>query len=107
MKSSWETIVDGIENSEVFTTSACLGMNSLSKEKADIFVEILKLPARIADVMEEASNKVLAQKVPTDLCIYRFYEIVVVHGETLKELIHESGGDGIVRAIDQECWMTE
>ena len=38
--------------------------------------------------------------VPTDPTIYRFYEIVQVYGTTLKALIHEEFGDGIMSAID-------
>jgi cyanate lyase len=32
--------------------------------------------------------------------MYRFHEINLVYGETLKELIHERFGDGIMSAID-------
>jgi len=32
--------------------------------------------------------------------IYRWYEIVNVYGTTIKELIHEEFGDGIMSAID-------
>ena len=32
--------------------------------------------------------------------IYRFYELVTVYGTTLKELIAEAFGDGIMSAID-------
>ncbi len=32
--------------------------------------------------------------------IYRWYEIVSVYGTTIKELIHEEFGDGIMSAID-------
>lgn len=38
--------------------------------------------------------------VPTDPLIYRFYEAVNVYGDTMKELIHEKFGDGIMSAID-------
>lgn len=100
MKLSWESISKTIGMSEVFTTSACLGMNSLPKDKADKLVALLELPEAVADVLAECPNKVFSQTVPTDPCIYRFYEIVGVYGETLKELIHEKGGDGIMSAID-------
>lgn len=100
LKLSWEAISEAIEMSEVFTTSACLGMNSMPKEKADIIVTLLDLPEEVAIVMAECPNKIFPQAVPTDPCIYRFYEIVGVYGETLKELIHEKGGDGIMSAID-------
>ena len=38
--------------------------------------------------------------VPTDPLIYRWYEIVNVFGPTIKELISEEFGDGIMSAID-------
>ena len=99
-KLSWESIAETIGMSEVFTTSACLGMNSLPMEKAEKIVELLELPSEVAEVLAECPNKVFPQTVPTDPCIYRFYEIVGVYGQTLKELIHEKGGDGIMSAID-------
>ncbi len=96
----WSEIASAIGMSEVFTTSACLGMNSLPREKADVLVKTLGLPQEAAVVLAEYPNKVFPQTVPTDPLIYRFYEIVGVYGETLKELIHEKGGDGIMSAID-------
>lgn len=101
-KLSWESISTTIGMSEVFTTSACLGMNSFPADKAEALVELLELPASCIDVLTECPNKVFPQTVPTDPCIYRFYEIVGVYGQTLKELIHEKGGDGIMSAIDFE-----
>ena len=38
--------------------------------------------------------------MPTDPLIYRWYELVNVYGTTIKELIHEEFGDGIMSAID-------
>jgi len=32
--------------------------------------------------------------------LYRFHEINLVYGHTIKELIHEQFGDGIMSAID-------
>ena len=34
--------------------------------------------------------------VPTDPTIYRFYGVLQVYGPTIKELIHEEFGDGIL-----------
>ncbi len=42
----------------------------------------------------------LPTAVPTDPLIHRFYELVNVYGTTIKELIHEEFGDGIMSAID-------
>ena len=38
--------------------------------------------------------------VPVDPTIYRFYELIQVYGPTIKALIHEEFGDGIMSAID-------
>ena len=38
--------------------------------------------------------------LPTDPLTYRFYELISVYGSTIKELIHEEFGDGIMSAID-------
>lgn len=97
---TWAGIANEIGMSEVFTTSACLGMNTLPRDKADKLVAYLGLPQETAVVLAEYPTKIFNQSVPTDPCIYRFYEIVGVYGETLKELIQEKGGDGIMSAID-------
>ena len=97
---SWADLAKAAGLSEVFTTSACLGMNAFPIENAKKVVECLGLPAEAADVLAEYPTKIFDQTVPTDPCIYRFYEIVGVYGPTLKELIQEKGGDGIMSAID-------
>ncbi|MGD1880281.1 MAG: cyanase [Kiloniellaceae bacterium] len=102
---TWEGIAESIGMSPVFTTSACLGMNSLPRDKADMLVKTLALPQEAAVVLAEFPTKVFSQMVPTDPCIYRLYEIVGVYGETIKELIQEKGGDGIMSAIDFELYV--
>jgi cyanate lyase len=97
---TWAEIAGMAGLDEVFVTSACLGMNSLPREAADRVAGGLGLPQEAAVVLAECPKKVFDQAVPTDPCIYRFYEIVGVYGETLKELIQEKGGDGIMSAID-------
>lgn len=99
---NWAELAAAIGMSEVFTTSACLGMNSLPRDKADALVSVLGLPQEAAVVLAEFPTKVFSQQVPTDPCVYRFYEIIGVYGDTLKELIQEKGGDGIMSAIDFE-----
>lgn len=42
----------------------------------------------------------LAQGIPTDPFLYRFYEILQVYGLPLKAVIQEKFGDGIMSAID-------
>ena len=96
----WETIADKVGLAPVFLTSACLGMNSLKPEFADKVCDVLGLPAEISTALQQFPHKRWDQAIPTDPVIYRWYEIVGVYGETIKELIHEKFGDGIMSAID-------
>ena len=97
---TWEGIAEKIDMSPVWTHSACMGMQAFPKEKADALVTALGLPQESAQVLEESPTKIWEQTVPTDPCIYRLYEIVGVYGPTIKALIHEKFGDGIMSAID-------
>ncbi|SFD72367.1 cyanase [Roseivivax sediminis] len=97
---TWEGIAEKIDMSPVWTHSACMGMQAFPKDKADALVTALGLPQESAQVLEESPTKIWEQTVPTDPCIYRLYEIVGVYGPTIKALIHEKFGDGIMSAID-------
>ncbi len=96
----WSQVAEAAGLSEVFTTSACLGMNSLLPDAAKKVVELLELPAEAAVVLSEFPTKDFPRVVPTDPCIYRWYEITGVFGEAFKELVQEKAGDGIMSAID-------
>ena len=97
---SWKSIGEGIGLSPEFTCSACLGMNSMSQEKAEALCETLGLGGEVSTALQEFPHKSWDKVVPTDPVIYRWYEIVGVYGETIKEMIHENFGDGIMSAID-------
>jgi len=96
----WEAIAEKVGLAPVFLTSACLGMNSLKPEFADKVAKVLGLPAEVSTALQQFPHKSWDKLVPTDPVIYRWYEIVGVYGETIKELIHEKFGDGIMSAID-------
>ncbi|MCB1733778.1 MAG: cyanase [Gammaproteobacteria bacterium] len=96
----WEQIAEQVGLAPVFLTSACLGMNSLKPEYADKVCAVLALPAEVSTALQAFPHKSWDKQVPTDPVIYRWYEIVGVYGETIKELIHEKFGDGIMSAID-------
>lgn len=102
----WADIAEKIGMSPVFTHSACAGMNAFPPEKAEALGQLLNLSAEAVGVLSESPTKNFAQTVPTDPCIYRFYEIVGVYGPTLKALIHEEFGDGIMSAIDFDMSVT-
>ena len=96
----WEEISSQVGLAPVFLTSACLGMNSLQPEYADKLCESLDLPPEVSAALQVFPHKSWDQTVPTDPVIYRLYEIVGVYGDTIKEIIHEKFGDGIMSAID-------
>jgi len=97
---TWQAIADGIGMSVVWTTSACLGMNSCKPEVAEKLVEFLGLPEEAKSVLMEYPTKEWDKDVPQDPLVYRLYEVVGVYGDTLKEVIQEKFGDGIMSAID-------
>lgn len=99
-KLKWEEIAAAIGLSPVFTHSAAMGMNSMPEDKAAALVAFLELPPEAQEVLQEYPTKIWDQAVPTDPCIYRLYEIVGVYGPTMKAIIQEEFGDGIMSAID-------
>lgn len=97
---SWSDIASAASLGEVYVTSACLGMNHLDSEPATKVAELLGLGAEVVEALKAFPTKKWDQTVPTDPLIYRLYEIVGVYGPTMKEVIHEKFGDGIMSAID-------
>jgi len=97
---SWQSIANAIGMSDVWTTSACLGMNSCPQHLAEKLVAFLGLPVEAISVLAEYPIKEWDKSVPQDPLIYRLYEVVGVYGDTLKEVIQEKFGDGIMSAID-------
>ncbi len=99
-KTTWTEISKCIGLSEVFTTSACLGQNTLSKTEAEKLGTFLDLSSEVVQTLQIFPSKGSGQEISTDPLIYRFFEICFVYGPTLKEVIQEKMGDGIMSAID-------
>nr|CAA6828418.1 MAG: Cyanate hydratase (EC [uncultured Thiotrichaceae bacterium] len=97
---SWEDIAKATGLAKEFVCSACLGMNHLEKAQAEAVATLMDLPPEVAAALQVFPHKSWDSAIPTDPVIYRWYEIVGVYGETIKELIHEEFGDGIMSAID-------
>ena len=97
---TWEEIGSAINMSPVWTTSACLGMNSMPADTAKKLCGFMNLSAEVEAALIAFPTKVWDESVPKDPLIYRLYEIVGVYGPTLKEVIQEKFGDGIMSAID-------
>ncbi len=98
---SLKAFAEAIGMSPVFATSAVMGQMALPEDATAHAVEVLDMPeaAMLAEIPSRGS---LGMTVPTDPLIYRFYEITQVYGTTLKALIEDEFGDGIMSAIDFE-----
>lgn len=97
----WSQVAEVVGASKEWTTAACLGQMALSEKEATAVVELLDLPAEAVALLQTSPERgTLSTAIPTDPLIYRFYELVSVYGSTLKELIGEEFGDGIMSAID-------
>lgn len=97
---TWSEMGEKLGMSPVWLASACLGMNSAPAEKAQAIAEYLGLGKEVEGALAAYPTKIWDQAVPTDPLIYRLYEVVGVYGDTLKEVIQEKFGDGIMSAID-------
>ena len=97
----WADVAKKVGHSKEWVTAACLGQMTLTKEQAEKVGKIFALPAQAVKLLQAVPYKgSLPTAIPTDPLIYRWYEIVNVYGTTIKELIHEEFGDGIMSAID-------
>ena len=98
---TWEEIARQVGQSKEWTTAACLGQMTFNEEQARTVGELFGLTGEEQKWLKVVPSKgSLPTAVPTDPLIYRWYEIVNVYGTTIKELIHEEFGDGIMSAID-------
>jgi len=98
---NWADVAAKVGLSKEWTTAACLGQMALNSEQAKVVGEIFGLSEEEQKWLKAVPYKgSLPSAVPTDPLIYRWYEIVNVYGTTIKELIHEEFGDGIMSAID-------
>lgn len=97
----WSEVAETLQLSKEWTTAACLGQMTLNKAQATAVGELFELPDEAVAWLQIPPYKgSLPTAVPSDPLIYRWYEVVNVYGSTIKELIHEEFGDGIMSAID-------
>ena len=98
----WKAVVAEIGGgSAVYLTAALMGQMKLRPEQAERAATLFALSEEETLLLQEVPYRgALSTIVPTDPLIYRFYEIMQVYGPTVKELIQEEFGDGIMSAID-------
>src|SRR5690242_12033458 len=98
---TFDAINEGSGLSLAFVTAALLGQHPLPEHVAKLVAERLELGEEAARQLQTIPLRgSIPGGVPTDPTIYRFYEIVQIYGSTLKALVHEKFGDGIISAIN-------
>ncbi|WP_434589787.1 cyanase [Pseudomonas sp. R4-83] len=97
---SWQDLADDTGLSLAYVTAALLGQHPLPENAAKVVGN--KLVLSVADVaaMQIIPLRGSLNGVPTDPTIYRFHEMIQIYGTTLKALVHEQFGDGIISAIN-------
>ncbi|WP_460141618.1 cyanase [Pseudomonas sp. S2_E01] len=97
---NWDSLADAAQKAPVWVASVCYGMNSAPADVAARLCQALELDDDVATAMTVFPTKGWDQAIPQDPLIYRLYELVGVYGPTLKDVIQEKFGDGIMSAID-------
>jgi cyanate lyase len=98
---TWAQLAEAVGRPPVWTTSALLGQQPMSAAEAEAAASLLDLDADVQQALQlQPTRGALESAVPVDPTIYRFSEVLQVYGPTLKELIHEEFGDGIMSAIN-------
>jgi cyanate lyase len=98
---TWDQLAKAVGRPVAWTTSALLGQQPMTEDEARAAASMLELDDDVRLALQlQPTRGALDSPVPTDPTIYRFYEVLQVYGPTIKELIHEEFGDGIMSAIN-------
>lgn len=104
---TFQNIAKAVGRDKVWVTAALMGQASMDKTEAEKAVSALEMGEGVASEVSSALQETpmkgsLDSTVPVDPLIYRFHEITQVYGTSMKAIIHEMFGDGIMSAIDFE-----
>ncbi|KAI0789363.1 cyanate lyase C-terminal domain-containing protein [Abortiporus biennis] len=102
---TFEQIGEAIGRNEVWVASAFYAQAKLSKDELNALAQTLDIDQSSlnAELGEHwFPRRSIGPAIPTDLVIYRLYEGVMVYGNSIKAVIHEKFGDGIMSMIDCE-----
>jgi cyanate lyase len=103
---TWQEVARKVGQSKEWTTALCLGQMTANAEQARVLAGIFGLDEEEQKWLQVVPYKGSPAAVPADPLIHRWHEIVNVYGSTIKELIHEEFGDGIMSAIDFSMEIT-
>ncbi len=100
---TYEQIGEAVGCDKVWAAAAIEGQASMPEAEASKLTALLGLSPEAESAFQDFPLKgCLDASVPTDPLIYRFYEIMQVYGTSMKAVVHEMFGDGIMSAIDFE-----
>lgn len=98
---SFEHIANAVGKHKVWTTAALMGQAVMNVDESTRVIQLLGLDEEVAEALQEPPMRgSLDRDVPVDPLIYRFHEITQVYGTTIKALINEMFGDGIMSTVD-------
>jgi cyanate lyase len=98
---SFEELANGTGLNVAFVTAALLGQHPLPTEAAKVVGKKLQLHENTVALLQTIPWRgSIPGGTPTDPTVYRFYEVLQVYGSTLKALINEKFGDGIMSGIN-------
>ena len=98
---SFEELANGTGLNVAFVTAALLGQHPLPTEAAKVVGKKLQLHENAVALLQTVPWRgSIPGGTPTDPTVYRFYEVLQVYGSTLKALINEKFGDGIMSGIN-------
>ncbi|MEF3119374.1 cyanase [Streptomyces chrestomyceticus] len=98
---TWQELADATGLSVAFVTAALLGQHALPTDAARAVAERLDLDEAAERLLQTIPLRgCIPDGIPTDPTLYRFHEMLQVYGTTLKALIHEKFGDGIISAVN-------
>jgi cyanate lyase len=100
---TFQELADEVGRHVVWTTAAIMGQATMDALEAEALTKTLGLGPEVAQALQQIPSKgSLSGQVPVDPLVYRLHEITQVYGSSIKAVIHEKFGDGIMSAIDFE-----
>ncbi len=104
---SFQEIAAAVGRDKVWVAAAFMGQGTMDEAEAQKAVGAVGLDESVASEVASALQEIptkgsLDSTVPVDPLIYRFHEITQIYGTSMKAIIHEMFGDGIMSAIDFE-----
>lgn len=98
---TWEEISKVSENSETWVVTALLGQATMTRSEAEKIGNLLELDEEVVQALTVVPLRgQVMQMPPTDPILYRLYEMMLQYAPTLRELILEKAGEGVMSAIN-------